>query len=52
MTNDTKLSPEEYQIIIEKIKEGTATEEEKALVENLINKAMEEVEKILDENAN
>lgn len=50
MTNDKKYSVEEYQIIVEKIKDGTATEEEKSLIEALVSNAMKEVERILDED--
>ena len=50
MENDKKHSIEEYQLIVEKIKQGTATEEERSLIEDLVSNAMKEVDEILKED--
>ena len=47
MANDKKHSIEEYQLIVEKIKQGTATEEERSLIEDLVSNAMKEVDETI-----
>ena len=51
MQDETKYTKEEYEAMVEKIKQGTATEEEKAAIEELALNAMKEIENILDEDS-